>query len=223
MSRSRTMGGVYQPRARRAAFADAMAEARHAVARAMRMAIMRGAGALLFLTSAAALVALATYNSADPSFDSATGASASNLLGRFGAIAADLMLQGFGIAALAFLAPPAVWGARTFVGRFMHHPQWRAAAWPLGTLFMAAGLGGLPALTALPAGDGGLIGISAAGLATHAGIVWHQPWVCAARVFVFRGHAAGVSGDGSALRTYLARRDECARLLCVDSQSFPWT
>ncbi|HEY5238389.1 MAG TPA: DNA translocase FtsK 4TM domain-containing protein [Rhizomicrobium sp.] len=177
MSRSRTIGGVYQPRAPRAAFADAMADARHAVARVARAAIMRGTGAALFLASAAALVALATYNSGDPSLDSATGAAASNLLGRFGAIAADLMLQGFGIAALAFLAPPAVWGARTFAGRIMHHAQWRAAAWPLGTLFVAAGLGGLPALKSLPAGDGGLIGIAAAGLATHAGMVWHQPWL----------------------------------------------
>ncbi|HSZ75480.1 MAG TPA: hypothetical protein VK779_11720, partial [Rhizomicrobium sp.] len=73
MSRSRTAGDVYVPRERRAAFADAMAEARYAVTRAMQAALMRGTGALLFLASAAALVALATYHQGDPSFDSATG------------------------------------------------------------------------------------------------------------------------------------------------------
>ena len=46
--------------------------------------------------------------------------------------------------------------------------MWRAFAWPLGTVLVAAGLGILPAPLTLPAGTGGLIGIAAAGLSAHA-------------------------------------------------------
>ena len=109
MSRSRSMGGVYQPRARKMAFADALAEARLAVFRALRIAMVRSSGAILFLFAITGIVAIASYNSLDPSFDNATGREASNLLGRYGAIEADLLLQIFGLAALSFLAAPAVW------------------------------------------------------------------------------------------------------------------
>ena len=37
-------GGVYQPRSRGAAMADALADARRSLARLMRLVIMRGAG-----------------------------------------------------------------------------------------------------------------------------------------------------------------------------------
>ena len=41
----------------------------------------------------AALVALATYNSADASLNTATGAEPTNLLGSFGAMAADIAVN----------------------------------------------------------------------------------------------------------------------------------
>jgi S-DNA-T family DNA segregation ATPase FtsK/SpoIIIE len=158
MSRSRSMG-VYQPRARKMAFADAMAEARLTVTRAVRNAMIRSVGAALFLFAITGVVALATYNSLDPSFDNATMREASNLLGRYGAIEADLLLQVFGLAALPFLAAPAVWGWRTAMGRLQPYTLWRALAWPFGSLFLAAGLGVIPAILSLPAGAGGLIGL----------------------------------------------------------------
>ncbi|HQT73963.1 MAG TPA: DNA translocase FtsK 4TM domain-containing protein [Acidiphilium sp.] len=56
------------------------------------------------------LVSLASYHPGDPSFDTASSLKPQNLAGRFGAILADLLLQGFGIAgalpALVLLA----WG-----------------------------------------------------------------------------------------------------------------
>ncbi|MBN9556708.1 MAG: DNA translocase FtsK 4TM domain-containing protein [Alphaproteobacteria bacterium] len=176
MSRSRSMG-VYQPRARRQAFADAMAEARHVVLRALKAAAIRSLGGLLFLAGVAGLLALASYSAGDPSFDNATAREATNLLGNFGALTADILLRCFGFAALAFLAPPAIWGARTFAGRETENTFWRAIAWPLGTLFVAAGLGLLPALSALPAGNGGFVGILVTGLSAHAASVWDQPWL----------------------------------------------
>src|SRR5436305_3544446 len=176
MATSRRSMGVYQPRSRKAAFADAMTEARRVVARALRVALLRGAGALVFLSSCAGLVALGTFSPEDASLNNATARDPSNWLGGFGATAADLLLQTFGIAALAFLAPPAVWGARAMTGRSLSNPMWRAAAWPLATVFVAGGFGILPRLDALPAGTGGLLGLAIAGLSRHAGTAWHQHW-----------------------------------------------
>src|ERR1700733_8084600 len=109
------MAGVYQPRSRGAAMSDALAEARIALARLLQLAILRGAGLVVLLATLAVGVALAPYTASDPSLNNATGKAASNWLGPLGATAADVLLQAFGIAAFAFLAPLAVWGARALL------------------------------------------------------------------------------------------------------------
>jgi S-DNA-T family DNA segregation ATPase FtsK/SpoIIIE len=169
------VGGVYHPRAKGSAMQDALADARRALNRLMRMAALRGAGLLLILAAFAALLALLSYSSDDASLNNATLRPVNNLLGPFGAVAADLLLQIFGIAAVAFLAPLFVWGARALMGRHLKYAMWRLVAWPLGTLTVAAGLGLLPQPASLPAGAGGMIGIAAAGLSAHAAQVWHSP------------------------------------------------
>ncbi len=171
------MAGVYQPRSRGAAMSDALAEARSALARLLQLALLRGAGLLVLLATLAMGIALATYSSSDPSLNNATGKATSNWLGPLGATAADMLLQAFGIAAFAFVAPLAVWGARAVAGRGLSHAIWRAVAWPLGTVLIAAGLGVLPRPETLPAGAGGWIGIAAASLSAHAGHVWGQDWI----------------------------------------------
>ncbi|HTO41542.1 MAG TPA: DNA translocase FtsK 4TM domain-containing protein [Rhizomicrobium sp.] len=170
-NRGRGMG-VYQPRARKMAFADAMAEARLTVVRAARTALFRSVGVLLFLFAVTGIIALASYNSADPSFDNATLRDASNLLGRYGAIEADLLLQFFGLAALGFLIAPAIWGARTAMGRIIPYTLWRALAWPVGTICLAAGFGIFPQVASLPAGVGGLIGLGWAQIARAIAASW---------------------------------------------------
>ena len=55
-------------------------------------------GLLLALAALALLVALGSYHPGDPSFDTATGLAPRNLAGLPGAAAADLLLQGFGLA-----------------------------------------------------------------------------------------------------------------------------
>jgi len=172
--------GVYQPRSRGSVLADALADARLALARLLRMLTMRGAGLLLSVATLAALVAVVSYNPADASLDNATGAAPTNLLGGLGATAADLLLQTFGIAALAALAPPTFWGVRALTGKRLSHALWRAIAWPVGTVLTAAGLGMLPAPVALPAGAGGLIGIAVAGLSAHAAGVYDLSWLAVA-------------------------------------------
>jgi S-DNA-T family DNA segregation ATPase FtsK/SpoIIIE len=154
---------------------DALADAKHAMNRLLRMLALRGAGLLLLVAATAALAALASYSSDDASLNNANLRDASNWLGPLGAIGADLLLQLFGLAALAFLAPLFVWGARGLRGRSIKYAMWRLLAWPLGTLTVAAGLGLFPRPASLPAGTGGLIGIAAAGLSTHAAEVWHTP------------------------------------------------
>jgi S-DNA-T family DNA segregation ATPase FtsK/SpoIIIE len=178
MATSRRAMGVYQPRNRKAAFADAMADARRSMMRALNVAVLRGAGAILFLGSVAALLALATYNSADASLNTATGAQPTNLLGSFGAMGADILLQTFGMAALAFLAPPAFWGVRALSGKHLQHAILRAFAWPLGTLFVSAGLGVIAGPHSLPTeGAGGLIGLAAKGLSATVAHAYGAPWL----------------------------------------------
>jgi len=176
----RMTAGVYQPRSKGAAMADALADARRSLARLIQMLIMRGAGILLFLCATAALLALVSYDSRDASLNNATVVEPSNLLGGLGATAADLLLQAFGIAAIAALAPPMVWGLRALRGRHLSHTMGRAFAWPLGTVLFAAGLGIFPAPLNLPAGTGGLIGIAAAALSAHVGQVYAAHWVATA-------------------------------------------
>jgi S-DNA-T family DNA segregation ATPase FtsK/SpoIIIE len=171
---------VYSPRAKGASMQDALAEARAAMARLARLLVYRGAGLALIAAALAAMIALITYNSADPSINNATGNTSTNWLGPFGAVAADLLLQSFGFAALCALVPLVVWGARALKGRSLKYALWRAMAWPLSTVMVASGLGLMPASSTLPAGAGGLIGIAAYGLSVHAGQVWSAPWLAVA-------------------------------------------
>ncbi|MCP5412431.1 MAG: DNA translocase FtsK 4TM domain-containing protein [Alphaproteobacteria bacterium] len=176
MANSRMVGGVYHPRAKGGAMQDALADARRALARLARTAMLGGAGLLLILLALAALVALATYSSQDPSLNNATLRPAENLMGPYGAVAADLLLQIFGLASLAFLAPLFVWGTRALLGSHLKYAMWRLVAWPLGTFMVAAGLGLLPPPASLPAGAGGMIGIAVTGLSNHAATAWHAAW-----------------------------------------------
>jgi len=169
------IGGVYHPRARGGAMSDALTDAKYAMNRLVRMLALRGAGLALVLAAAAALLALLTYSSDDASLNNANLRDAGNLLGPLGAVAADLLLQLFGWAALAFLAPLFVWGLRGLQGKALKYAMWRLLAWPLGTITVAAGLGLVPPLASLPAGAGGMIGIAAGGLSNHAAQVWQMP------------------------------------------------
>jgi S-DNA-T family DNA segregation ATPase FtsK/SpoIIIE len=175
MSGVRT-SGIYQPRRRGAAMAEAMADARRSLTRVFRILVLRGAGLLVLLTAAAVLVAFMSYNPLDASPNNATGREATNLLGPVGAIAADILLQFFGFAALAFLVPLIVWGTRALLGWPLRYALLRAFAWILGTVFLAGGLGILPRPEGLPAGAGGLIGIACASLADRFATLWQMPW-----------------------------------------------
>jgi S-DNA-T family DNA segregation ATPase FtsK/SpoIIIE len=172
-----SVGGVYQPRSRGAAMADALADARRSLLRLLQLVIVRGAGLLLLLCGLATLIALLTYDSRDASINNATSVPPENLLGGLGATAADILLQAFGLAAVFVLTPLLTWGFVAMRGRTLRRVFWRGFAWPMGTLLVAAGLGIFPVLHALPAGDGGLIGIAAMKLSAHVGQVYQLTWL----------------------------------------------
>ncbi len=177
MAQSRMIGGVYHPRAKGGAMSDALADARRAMNRLVRMIALRGAGLMLVLAGLAGLVALLSYSADDASLNNANLRDTVNLLGPVGAVAADMLLQIFGFAAVTALAPILVWGTRALRGKSLKYAMWRLVAWPLGTATVAAGLGLFAQPARLPAGAGGMIGIAASGLSAHAASVWHVPMI----------------------------------------------
>ncbi len=118
-----------------------------------------GGVALLSLAMMAAL-ALATWSVHDPSLSHATDAPVHNLLGRPGAIAADLLMQLLGLGSLALLLPIAVWGYRLLGHRPLNHERLRVLVWLIGAVFTAAFASCLPRSThwPLPSGLGGVVG-----------------------------------------------------------------
>jgi DNA segregation ATPase FtsK/SpoIIIE, S-DNA-T family len=118
-----------------------------------------GGIALVSLAMMAAL-ALATWSVQDPSLSHATDAPVRNLLGRPGAIAADLMMQLLGLGSLALLLPIAVWGYRLLGHRPLSHERLRVLLWLFGALLAAAFASCLPRSPhwPLPSGLGGVIG-----------------------------------------------------------------
>ncbi len=107
-----------------------------------------------------ALVALGTWSATDPSFSNATNSQVQNLLGRPGAILADLLMQLFGLAALALVLPLLYWGWRLVTHRPFSAEKLRFTAWGVGLLGACAFLGALPAFDSWPtsSGMGGAIG-----------------------------------------------------------------
>src|SRR5262249_29022711 len=76
-----------------------------------------------------------------------------------GAIVADLLMQLFGVAALALVLPPAIWGWRLVSHRPLRREGIRLLVWLVG-LVLAAGFAALLPRSAtwpLPAGLGGVI------------------------------------------------------------------
>ncbi|MES5101125.1 DNA translocase FtsK [Agrobacterium sp. BA1120] len=106
------------------------------------------------------ITALATWNVADPSLSYATGNEPTNLLGRSGAIFADIMMQFLGLSALIAMLPILAWAFALISGRKFHRIPARLVAWISGAFIASASLGCFPApLTwPLPNGIGGVVG-----------------------------------------------------------------
>lgn len=121
---------------------------------------VRVVGLVLLGLVAICLAAMASWSVDDPSFSYATSKVPANWLGFPGAVIADALFQVFGLAALALLVPPALWGwalARRYMPSQM---GMRSLAWIAATLLLAGVLSfvAMPASWPLPTGLGGLVG-----------------------------------------------------------------
>jgi len=127
---------------------------------ALRRRLREIGGLALIALAAAVAIALATWSVQDPSLSHATNAPVRNLLGIQGAIAADLLMQLLGLAAIAFVLPVAVWGWRLVTHRPLDRERLRLVLWIVGAV-AAAGFASCLTTTAtwpLPTGLGGVIG-----------------------------------------------------------------
>ncbi|MGO4670566.1 DNA translocase FtsK 4TM domain-containing protein, partial [Bosea sp. 2RAB26] len=123
-----------------------------------RTSEMVGLG-LLALTAAIAL-ALATWAAEDPSLNNATGGAVNNLLGRPGAMIADLTMQMIGLGVIAMLFPPLIWALRLMRFHLFDRGALKLGLWVVGIVATAAVASALPATPRwpLPTGMGGVIG-----------------------------------------------------------------
>jgi S-DNA-T family DNA segregation ATPase FtsK/SpoIIIE len=118
------------------------------------------AGLAMLAFSCACGLALVTWSVQDPSLNHAIEGPVRNLLGRPGAIIADILMQMIGVASIALIAPPALAGVRVLGGRALVRTRLRVALWIAGTLAAAAVASSLPptARWPLPTGLGGVLG-----------------------------------------------------------------
>ncbi len=119
-------------------------------------------GLLLGMLGLALLVALACYDPRDPSLNTATSRHTSNLAGPVGAVLADLLLQGFGVAGALPGVAMLTWSWRIASRRGLGSMAARLAALLVALPVVAAVLAGVPAPARLAwptvAGLGGAIG-----------------------------------------------------------------
>ena len=127
------------------------------------MSGVMAAAALLCVAALVLAVALATYNAADPSFDTVTGAAPANWMSGFGAWIADMLFQLWGLAAVLWVPFIASMGVRLARGQGLE--RWRrylpatlgavvcaaialGLAWPHAVGFLPSRLGGVTGIVA---------------------------------------------------------------------------
>jgi len=139
---------------------DGMAYLSGQLGAVLRRRLREVSGIALISLAMMAALALATWSVRDPSLSHATDAPVHNLLGRPGAIAADLTMQLLGLGSLALLLPIAVWGYRLLGHRPLSREKLRVVLWVFGAVLSAAFASCFPkgAHWPLPCGLGGVIG-----------------------------------------------------------------
>lgn len=115
-----------------------------------------GGLALLALTLAVA-ASLASWSAQDPSLNHAVDGAPENWLGFTGAIAADVLMQIFGLGVVAVVAVPLSWATRLLAHEPPSRPLHRIATWLAGSILISGCLSLLPipASWPLPTGLGG--------------------------------------------------------------------
>ncbi|HKH28971.1 MAG TPA: DNA translocase FtsK 4TM domain-containing protein, partial [Sphingomicrobium sp.] len=137
---------------------------RDALRASVKRLALRTWGALLLGLSIAGALALATHNTTDPSFSTAAGGPPTNWIGSFGAYVSDALLLLFGMGSVLFLPVIALAGLRLMrlepTGRVVRALLVAGAGAIL--LGIALSLTSASAVSGLPGGWGGAIGLGAA-------------------------------------------------------------
>jgi len=137
---------------------------RDALSASLRRFAVRSWGAVLLALSLAGAIALATHSANDPSLSTAAGGPPSNWLGSPGAYASDALLLLFGLGCVLFVPVIALAGVRMMrlqpAGRVARGLLLAAIGAVL--IGIALGLTSGSAVSGLPAGWGGAIGLGAA-------------------------------------------------------------
>ncbi|EGP09420.1 cell division protein FtsK [Bradyrhizobiaceae bacterium SG-6C] len=125
---------------------------------ARRLRELTGLGVIALSCVVAA--ALMTWSVQDPSLSHATSGAIRNLMGRPGAIGADLLMQILGLGSIMLVLPVAVWGWRLVTHRLFDREALRVACWVLCAVIAAGFASCLPRSGAwpLPTGLGGVVG-----------------------------------------------------------------
>jgi S-DNA-T family DNA segregation ATPase FtsK/SpoIIIE len=126
----------------------------------MRRRFFELSGLALIVFAVAAVLAMATFDPSDPSFNTAASGQTNNLLGYPGAVAADLALQTFGLASSVAVIAFLCWGLRLLRQQAVPRAAHRIAGLLLTLMLAALALEMLPVPQAWPLnpGMGGLVG-----------------------------------------------------------------
>jgi S-DNA-T family DNA segregation ATPase FtsK/SpoIIIE len=143
-------------------------------------------GLVLALAGCALALALSSYDGLDSSWNSASGTIVANLLGREGAIAADAVLQGLGVAAAVPVTMLVAWGIRLLLHRGVRQAVRRLGTGLAAVLFGATALAGVavPPGWPLRSGLGGVAG----------DVVWPHAAAAAGSIANWTGIDAGLAG-----------------------------
>ncbi|WP_332060102.1 FtsK/SpoIIIE family DNA translocase [Bartonella sp. CB74] len=109
------------------------------------------------------VLALATWNVADPSLTHANANEVTNFMGWLGAIFSDFVMQFFGLASLGVLLPPLFWSFLLLAQKNIHNLFFRLFLWAVSTVFFLIAFALMtPAVPfmywPLPIGFGGVLG-----------------------------------------------------------------
>jgi len=166
---------------------------------------VRFRGVLQALLASLLLVAMISWNPADPSLNAASTQGATNWLGGTGAVFADLMMQSLGLAAWPAVLLLIAFGLATAIGDALQHrlqpTAFKVFCAIAGVLLLSAALSALaaPAKWPLAAGLGGLWGDGVTGLSAQGLGALHIPagrWIAGGLFLIFAlwglGYAVGL-------------------------------
>jgi S-DNA-T family DNA segregation ATPase FtsK/SpoIIIE len=131
----------------------------------LRRRMMELVGAVIAVVGVLLLMAIFTFNAADPSLNHATGVAPANLMGLPGAYVADLLLQTFGLSICLVPVALITWGVRMLRTHHLGFFALRLSLLLLSLLLMSVACVGLGDVggAATHAGAGGLVGVALIG------------------------------------------------------------